>query len=71
MFHSRNGHPEARDVAAVKWNASEMNRTLIFLNDSFADPQTQSRSLGCFGAKEWLEYAFGMFRADAETGIAN
>src|ERR1035438_6415354 len=49
--------------------AAEANGAFVFLNDAFADPETEAGALGGLGGEERLEEAYGVFAANAVAGV--
>src|SRR5690348_5353321 len=58
-------------MSVAQTHAAETDVPLIFLNDAAADPQPQSGSFRLLSAEERLKDAFGVFRADACSGVVH
>src|SRR5579862_5242223 len=68
---TRDHDAEAGHVAAFQRNASELNRALILLDNTLADPEAEPCSFRLLRAEKRLEDPLGVFRLDAMPGVAD
>src|SRR3954447_9674193 len=62
---------KAGDVPAGSAKTLEGNSAPVFLNDAFADPQSETGALCRLGGEERLEEVPGVFGIDANAGVAD
>src|SRR6185437_4911534 len=69
--HVRQEDLETCDIAACAREGPEADCPAIFLDNAFADPETQTRTFGGFSGEERFEEVLCMFWIDAGAGIAD
>lgn len=67
---SRKNHAKGCHVSIPKVNTSKVNLPVIFLYDTFADPEPEPCAFLRLGGKERLEEMLGVLRSDSRSRIA-